>query len=168
MFELKKLSHEGVEGARKKALHYRLLNQPFLAESICRDVLAVEPEDQETLVTLCLSLCDQFGVEGGATANAAMDLASRLAGDYERLYYSGIVCERMALAKLGLATHASGHQAYDWFMRAMKHYDEAAAIRPAGNDDAILRWNTCARVVNSRHDVHEGHDEHEPAHTLLE
>lgn len=167
MFELKKLSHEGVEGARKKALHYRLLGQPFLAESICRDILEVEPDDQETLVTLCLSLCDQFGVEGGASASAAMELTARLEGDYERLYYSGIVCERMAFAKLALATHASGHLAYDWFMRAMKHYEDAEAVRPAGNDDAILRWNTCARVVNSRSDVHAGHHD-EPAHTLLE
>ncbi len=166
MYELKKLSHEGIDGARKKALHYRLLNQPFLAESICRDVLAVEPNDQETLVTLCLSLCDQFGVEGGATANAAMELVARLAGDYERHYYAGIVCERTAFAKLALATHASGHLAYDWLMRAMKHYEDAAEVRPAGNDDALLRWNTCARLIDSRSDVHEAHEE--PVHTLLE
>ena len=105
-------------------------------------------------------------MEGGASASAATELIAHLTGDYERLYYSGIVCERMAFAKLHLATHASGHLAYDWFMRAMEHYEEAAEVRPAGNDDAILRWNTCARVVNSRSDVHAGHDE--PAHTLLE
>ena len=29
----------------------------------------------------------------------------------------------------------------------MHWYSEAEAIRPAGNDDAILRWNTCARVL---------------------
>ncbi|MBA2736935.1 MAG: hypothetical protein H0U50_09150, partial [Pyrinomonadaceae bacterium] len=28
----------------------------------------------------------------------------------------------------------------DWFERA-------EAIRPAGNDDAILRWNGCARII---------------------
>jgi hypothetical protein len=166
MYELKKLSHEALDGARKKALHYRLLNQPFLAESICRDVLIVEPDDQETLVTLCLSLCDQFGVEGGASATTAMELASRLEGEYEQAYYAGIVCERTAFAKLALATHASGHLAYDWFMRAMRHYEKAAEVRPAGNDDALLRWNTCARVVDGRSDVHEAHEE--PVHTLLE
>jgi hypothetical protein len=166
MYELRKLSREGLEGARKKALHYRLLNQPFLAESICRDVLEIEPDDQETLITLCLSLCDQFGVEGGASATAAMELVSRLTGEYERQYYAGIVCERTAFAKLALATHASGHLAYDWLMRAMKHYEDAAERRPAGNDDALLRWNTCARLIDSRSDVHEAHDE--PVHTLLE
>jgi len=166
MYELKKLSHDALDGARKKALHYRLLNQPFLAESICRDILEVEPDDQETLVTLCLSLSDQFGVEGGARANIAMETASRLAGEYERSYYAGIVCERMAFARLATATHASGHVAYDWFMRAMRHYEQAAELRPAGNDDALLRWNTCARLIDSRSDVHEGHPE--PVHTLLE
>ena len=68
MLELKRLSADAVPSARKRALHYRLLNQPVLAESICRDILAIDPDDQEALVTLCLSICDQFGVGQGATA----------------------------------------------------------------------------------------------------
>jgi hypothetical protein len=166
MLELKSLSHEAVAAARKKALHYRLLNQPFLAESICRDILEVEPDDQETLVTLVLALADQFGTEGGASSSAAMDLIRHLEGGYEREYYAGIVCERMAFAKLAVAGHASGHLAHDWFVRAMQHYDAAEPLRPAGNDDAILRWNTCARVMNARSDVHPPHDE--PVHMMLE
>lgn len=166
MLELKKLSHEAVEGARKKAQHYRLLNQPFLAESICRDVLEVEPDDRDTLVTLCLSLCDQLGMEGGATHAAAVSVIDRMASEYDRAYYGGIACERMAFAKLGHATFPSGHLAYDWFMRAMELYESAAAIRTPGNDDAILRWNTCARVINSRSDVHAAPNE--PVHYLLE
>jgi hypothetical protein len=31
----------------------------------------------------------------------------------------------------------------------MAWYEKAEAIRPAGNDDAILRWNTCARLISS-------------------
>lgn len=166
MFELKRLSGEALDGARKKALHYRMLGQPFLAESICRDILEVDPGDQETMVTLCLVMCDQFGHHGGASAKTAMELASRLEGDYARSYYSGIVCERMAFARLSGGGHAAGHVAHDWFERAMEHYEAAEAIRPPGNDDAILRWNTCARVINERPDVHEGH--HEPVHHFLE
>ncbi len=39
------------------------------------------------------------------------------------------------------------HVAFDWVREAMNHYDAAAAIRPADNDDAILRWNTCVRLL---------------------
>ena len=38
--------------------------------------------------------------------------------------------------------------AYDWFRQAMELYEQAIELRPPGNDDPILRWNTCARVVN--------------------
>jgi hypothetical protein len=29
----------------------------------------------------------------------------------------------------------------------MDWYQQAEAKRPAGNDEAILRWNTCARIL---------------------
>ena len=95
MFELKKLTPDALDAARSKASQYRLLNHPFLAESICRDILEVNPDDQEALVILCLTLCDQFGVEGGATVRAAMDIVEQLDGEYERSYYAGMVAERM-------------------------------------------------------------------------
>ncbi|MDX1646385.1 MAG: hypothetical protein R3304_04500 [Longimicrobiales bacterium] len=166
MFELKKLTPQALDSAREKASRYRLLNHPFLAESICRDILAIAPDDQETLVALCLTLCDQFGVEGGATVKRAMDVVGQLEGEYERRYYSGIVCERMAFSGLRRGGPAAGHVAYDWFVKAMGHFDSAAEIRPEGNDDAILRWNTCARVINERSDVHPGH--HDTSVSLLE
>jgi hypothetical protein len=31
----------------------------------------------------------------------------------------------------------------------MRCFDQAEALRPAGNDDAILRWNRCARLLQS-------------------
>jgi hypothetical protein len=159
MIELKRLSPDAVDSARQRAHHYRLLNHPFLAESICRDILAVRPGDPETLVMLCLALCDQFGAEGGSTPRTAMEIVKQFEGSYDRAYYAGIVCERMAFAKLRRGGIAAGHIAYDWFVRAMDHFDTAAENRPAGNDDAVLRWNTCARVLKTRPDVREGdHD----------
>lgn len=163
MLELKKLSPEALDSAKEKASQYRLLNHPFLAESICRDILAIRPDDQETLVTLCLTLCDQFGVEGGATVKRAMEVVEQLQGDYQRRYYAGIVCERMAFSGLRRGGPAAGHVAYDWFRKAMDHFESAAEIRPKGNDDAILRWNTCARVINARSDVHPGHQDTGPS-----
>ena len=33
----------------------------------------------------------------------------------------------------------------------MDWYEKAEAIRPAANDDAILRWNACARIIMHSH-----------------
>ena len=60
MFELKTLSKSAVPAALAQAERYRLLNEPAEAESICLDVLRVEPDNQDALVTLVLSLTDQF------------------------------------------------------------------------------------------------------------
>jgi hypothetical protein len=159
MFELKKLSPDAVEAAHKRALHYRLLNQPQLAESICRDVLAISPDDEESLVTLVLCLCDQFGMEGGGAVTEPMELVGRLSDGYKRHYYRGLICERRASAQLVRGGPASGEVAWEWYRRAMDHYEQAEALRPAGNDDAILRWNTCARIVNGRADVRPAHED---------
>ncbi len=35
-------------------------------------------------------------------------------------------------------------------VQAMEAYERAEALRPADNDDALLRWNACARVFNSQ------------------
>ena len=50
--------------AIRKAEHYRLMNEPEQAESICRDVLDAEPGDQERLTVLILALTDRFGGRG--------------------------------------------------------------------------------------------------------
>jgi hypothetical protein len=64
MFKLKPLSRDGIHRALAKVERYRLLNEPWEAESICRDVLDVDPENQEALVSLVLAQADQFGVSG--------------------------------------------------------------------------------------------------------
>ena len=60
MFELKHIGPEAIPAALDKAERYRLLNQPDAAESICEDVLAVDPDNQPALITLLLALTDQF------------------------------------------------------------------------------------------------------------
>jgi hypothetical protein len=146
-FELKRLSKDALETAIKKAQHYRLLNEPREAESICRDILAVEPAHHEAVKTLVLALTDQFGNETAQKAAEAQKLLEQLPAEYDRYYFSGLVCERRATAYLGSRTPGSGGWAFDWFRRAMDLYESAEAIRPAGNDDALLRWNTCARII---------------------
>ena len=160
MFELTNLHADAVATAQEKAVRYRLLNEPRLAESICRDILNVDESNQDTIITLILALSDQFGLEGaGGGASEAMGLIPRLAGEYERSYYSGVVCERRAWAQFKVHSPASGHIAYDWFRQAMDHFESAEEMSPEGNDDAILRWNTCARVINTRADVYPASEE---------
>jgi hypothetical protein len=147
MFELKSLSKEGIAAALDKAERYRLLNEPRQAESICLDILEIEPEHQKALVILLLSITDQFSRPAPDAARRARELLPRLRDEYERTYYAGIIFERQAREILERGTLGGESQAYDWFRSAMDLFEKAESIRPPGNDDALLRWNTCARSI---------------------
>ena len=147
MFEVKPISQEGVKHALEKAAHFRLLNEPAEAESICHDVLMVEPENQEALVILLLALTDRFSKGYALGATQAQEVAARLTDEYQRLYYAGIINERRGKALLNRGVPGSGSDAYEWLRDAMQLYEQAEALRPAGNEDAILRWNACARII---------------------
>lgn len=153
MIDLKPLSHQAVAAALERADHYRLLNEPVQAESICLDVLEIEPENQRALVTRVLALTDQFGLNLNRTFREAKALIPQLGSDYDRAYYWGIVCERRARTHLQTGAMGSGYMAYDWLRQAMDSYETAAASAPAGNEDSTLRWNACARVINRNPDV---------------
>ncbi len=144
-FNLKPISREAIAEALQKAERYRLLNEPTQAESICQDVLAVDHTNQQALIMLLLALTDQFG--HGVTAARARDVLRRISGDYEQAYYGGIISERIAHSQLRQASPNSAFTAYDAFRKAMELYERAEELRPPGNDDAILRWNTCARML---------------------
>jgi hypothetical protein len=156
MFELKPLSKDAVESALSKAERYRLLNEADEAESICLDVLDVDPQNQQAQVMLLLALSDQFGDGSGAAARA-QQLAAQLQNEYERLYYSGLVAERRARAHLQRGG-AALQGVYDWLMDALDCFGRAEAVRPAGNDDAILRWNTCVRVLRKHPELRPSED----------
>ena len=147
MFELKLLSKEGIPGALAKAERYRFFNEPGEAESIYLDILLADPDNQEALVGLLLALTDQF--EQGVTGivHQARELLPRIRDDYERAYYAGIICERRAKALLRQVRLDGGSMAYELFREAKRWYEEAEALRPPGNDDVLLRWNACARLV---------------------
>jgi len=151
MFPIKPLPTEAVEAALERAEHYRLLNEPKLAESICLDVLEVDPDNRRAMVSLLLARSDQFSMEGGARMEEARALLAGLRDEYERHYYAGILCERWATALLARHQPGSGSSAYAWFRKAMSWYEKAEPLRPPGHDDPVLRWNTCARMI-MRHD----------------
>ena len=151
-FDPKPISAESVPAALEKAHRYRLLNEPSAAESICLDVLAVDAENQHALETLLLAVTDQFEHEHGAGVRRARELVPRFDDEYRRQYYAGIVCERAATAQLHRLARATAHgaaqSAFALFREAMDHFERAEALRPGGNDEAILRWNTCARILS--------------------
>ena len=147
MSDLKPLSEEAIPAALEKAMRYRLLNEPAEAESICLDVLRTDPENQEALATLLLAVTDRFGKGYCVSDTQARELLSRLTSDYERAYYAGILAERRAKARLVQGTPGCAFQAYDALREAMHCFEKAEAIRPPENDDALLRWNTCARII---------------------
>jgi hypothetical protein len=147
MFELKRLSEEAIPAALERALRYRLLNEPAEAESICHDVLAIEPENQEALVMLLLAVTDRFDKGYAVGVTQAQEVLSRLRDPYERAYYAGIICERRAKAQLRRGHPGARHNAYEFLTEAMSWFEKAEAIRPPKNDDALLHWNTCARII---------------------
>lgn len=147
MFELKRISKDAVPAALEKARRYRLLNEPMQAESICLDVLSLEPNNQEALVWLLLSLTDQFDHHLSQRVRRAREVLDRLEDEYSSCYYEGIICERQAKAHLKRGGPGSGHITYGYLRRAMVHYERAQELSPEGNDDAVLRWNTCARII---------------------
>ena len=147
-FELRTISADAVSSAIGKAKHYRLLNQPAEAESICRDILEVQPENQEAIIVYVLALTDQFGhsaISGGS--REAQRMAEKLTDPYNRTYYGGIVRERQARAFLGRGMASAF--AYDGFREAIDWYEKAYALRPEGDDDATLRRNSCVRAIQS-------------------
>src|SRR6202167_3417800 len=162
MFELKPISSEAIPEALSKVERYRLLNEPWQAESICLDVLQIDPGNQHATTMLLLSLTDQFGK--GVTPAKAREVLPKIDSEYERLYYAGIISERWAESLLRQGAPGAGFAAYESLHGAMEQYERAAVIRPHGNDEALLRWNTCARILMRNRELRpRGADKFEPA-----
>jgi hypothetical protein len=151
MFQLKPISRESIPAALEKAERYRLLNEPWQTESICSDILDAEPGNLKAVVTLLLAITDQFNTSSMRDVSHAKELLTSIPEGYEREYYSGIICERKGKSFLNNGRQESHFISYEWLRDAMEHYERAEVIRPAGNDDAILRWNTCVRLITYHH-----------------
>ena len=150
MFQLKHISKESIPAALEKAERYRLLMNPGLAESICLDILEADPQNAKAIIILLLAITDQFDTSSSGDVNRARQLLSRLQNDYEKNYYAGIISEREGMAILN-GIRGTQFAVYEWLNEAMEFFEKAEAIRPPGNDDAILRWNTCARLIMRHH-----------------
>src|SRR5258705_10782425 len=146
-YKLQSISNAGIAEALAKAELYGYLSEPEESESICRDILAIEPKQHLALRLLGLSITDQFMGGGSDRYREAEETFQRLTDAYERFYYTGILYERRAKAQLCVGQ--SLHTLLPLFKRALNWFGDAEKIRPAGNDDAILRWNRCVRLLQS-------------------
>jgi hypothetical protein len=158
MFALKPISHDSVAGALAKAERYRLLNEPGEAESICLDILEIEPENQAALISLILALTDQIPDDPRSFANAQANI-QRLQTPYDRAYYAGVAWERRAKARHHGGGLGSQRYAYDWIANALQLFEEAERLRAPGNDDAVLRWNACVRFLEGRKELRPSSEE---------
>jgi tetratricopeptide (TPR) repeat protein len=153
MYRLKRLPSESVGQALTKADHYRELNQPEEAESICRDVLEIDAANQVALKLLGLSLTDQFPRSWTSVFDEALGVFERLTNEYERTYYAGIAYERCAKAQL---EHGQAHNAVASFETALDFFERAEKLAPAGSEaDPVLRWNRCVRMLTTHPDLRE-------------
>jgi hypothetical protein len=166
MIELRKINKEAIPRALEKVDRYRLLNDPEQAESICRDILAIDPDNQEAIAKLLLCLTDQFSQ--GNTSKEADTFVSRLTDDYQREYYRGIVLERSGKAALNREFPDSQHDAYEWMREAMEAYEKASALSVVDNSDAVLRWNACARAIEKHNLTPRPKEEKHKLHQPLE
>ena len=149
MFEIKSISKEAIPHALERVERYRLLNEPAVAVSISQDILNIDPENQQALIGLILAFTDQFG-QANIGINQPMELIPRLHDDYQRAYYTGIIYERQAKARLNRGYPGSGFDAFDLLREAMDWFEKAEKVHRVGDEDAILRWNTCARTIMDR------------------
>lgn len=154
MFELKQLEREAIPAALEKAHRYRLLNEPDDAESICRDILNTDPNHQEALITLLLALTDKFSHSGlNPSFNQAIELLARLDNAISKPYYLGLIYERRAKYHLRQGGPGAGTAAHGCFVRAMQAYEEVLTGSDPITQEAVLRWNACARILNSNPDI---------------
>jgi hypothetical protein len=163
MSDLKKISREAIPRATQKAERYRLLNQSWATESICLDILEIDPANQPVLVMLLLAITDQFHGETGELARRAREVLGRLTDPYQRAYYAGIVAERLAHAQLGSGALHAEAMAASTLHSAMASFEEAERLRQPGNDDAILRWNTCQRTLDRMRRLEVAEEQYEPS-----
>ncbi len=145
-YKLKSISPESVDAALSKVELYRFLNEPEEAESICQDVLALDPGHQLALRMLGLAITDQFTGSSSDRYSEVESIFQQLTDRYEKLYYTGLLHERRA--KVQLHAGRPPHTLMVLLEEAMRCYSEAEKIRPTGNDEAILRWNRCVRLIH--------------------
>jgi len=109
------------------------------------DILVADPENQIAQRLLGLTITDQFEGQTSDRYGEAEKMFQNLSDPYERFYYLGLLQERRAKAQMRAGRPAQ--MLIGSFQEAMRCFEEAEKIRPPRNDDAVLRWNRCVRLL---------------------
>jgi tetratricopeptide (TPR) repeat protein len=142
---LKRLPLASLEAAIARAEHYRDLNQPEEAESICLDVLDVDGNHQAAWTLLGLAITDRLATHEAGLLEEAIAAFEHLEDVYQRTYHAGIAWERAGKAHL---ERHEAHNAVTAFEHALSMFERAEGLRP-DSPDPILRWNRCVRLLSS-------------------
>jgi len=150
MNQLRAISVESIPRAIAKAERYRLLNEPRCAESICRDILLVDAGNQDAIKVLILAITDQFSNHADRIGvreqrEEVQSLLGHLRDEYAQRYYTGVMFERWGKGFLGV--NCDSGTVLSMLERAMVEYEAADKLADTVNQDAVLRWNTCVRLI---------------------
>ena len=129
-----------------KARQYRSLREPDLSISICLDVFAIDPDNQDALVIYILALTAQYSHQHAKVQpKKIVEIIAKLKSEFHQIYYTGIFLERKARA---LLKNPMSHSfAYEGLMEAIAKYELAEKISPKHCSDPILRYNSCLRTI---------------------
>ena len=152
---LKKLSPAELDSAVQKAMLYRELNQPEEAESICKDVLAVDGKHQNALRVLGLAVTDRFDEVAVGLFEEAIGAFAQLTNEYDRVYHEGVAWERLGKSHLKRGEALGALTALE---HAIEHYERAEKLAPPNNPDPVLRFNRCVRLLQSHRMLHDAFD----------
>lgn len=161
--ELKPLRARNLAAAVNLAKHYRDLNQPEEAESICRDILAVEPENEDALRILGLALTDRFPAAWMTLFDEACACFGRLRSPYEQAYYTAIAWERFAKAQVEAGR---AHNAVHAFEEAITRFEAADKLGSPDDPAPILHYNRCVRALLDNPSLREAVSEPHPHYDL--
>ncbi len=164
--ELKKISDKYIPEALKKAEKYRMLNHPKTSESICRDILEVSPGNQDAISLLIVAITGQFSNPAkypDTKLKHAQEWVKEIKDEYHKLYFSGLILERWAKAKV---QDLPGGDLYEYFREAIEFYEKAIPLAPEGDESAVLHYNFSLRFIDRhphiRPSIH--HDDASMAH----
>ena len=153
MADMKPLPRNDVEAVLALARRCREAGEPDAAESMCLDALEIAPDNQDVLMLLLLARIDLLDRGFPRGVERAREVLPRLAGEYEKAFYAGLICDRQARVVLSQRGNRSGHISWEWFQFALDHYTEAARVDPQ-NLEPALRANSCTRLIaRNRHCV---------------
>ena len=147
------ISNNCIAQAISKAELYRYLAEPEETESICRDILAVEGDNQAAQRMLGLAISDQLSGGRLERWSEAESVFQSLTDPYERFYYTGLLHERRVKAQVRAGQPL--RTLVPLIENAMLCFEQAEKIRPPDNDEALLRWNRCVRLLQSLPRVEE-------------